>query len=77
MVEKKIQNCLKKIFPKNKIPTNTLNLKIGSFKNWDSLSHLNLLLLIEKQFKIKFTINEMTELKTIKDIKLTIQKKIK
>ena len=51
MVEKKIQNCLKKIFPKNKIPTNMLNLKIGSFKNWDSLSHLNLLLLIEKQFK--------------------------
>ena len=53
-----------------------LNLKIGSFKNWD-LSHLNLLLLIEKQFKIKFSINEMTELKTVKDIKLTIQKKIK
>tara|TARA_Y100000992_G_C20893924_1_gene317703 strand:- start:146 stop:376 length:231 start_codon:yes stop_codon:yes gene_type:complete len=76
MVDKKIINALNKVFPKNKLPKNIDNLKIGSFKTWDSLAHLNFLLIIEKQFKIKFSINEMTTLKKIKDIKKKIQSKI-
>ena len=50
-----------------KISKNITKLKFGSFKSWDSLNHLNLLLLIENNFKIKFTLMEMSKIKSIKD----------
>ncbi len=76
MSDKRIINALKKVFPKTKLPKNIDNLKIGSFAKWDSLAHLNFLLLVEKEFKIKFSISEMTNLKKIKDIKNIINSKI-
>ena len=75
MVKKKIKECLEKIFPKEKVKNNIDDLKIGSFKNWDSLAHLNLLLLIEKKFKIKFSIEEMTSIKKMSQIIKKIKKK--
>ncbi len=75
MIEKKIYNCLKIIFKNNKIPKNIKNLKIGSFKSWDSLSHLNLLLTIEKEFKIKFPLKKIYEIRTIKEVITYINKK--
>ena len=39
------------------------------------LAHLNLLLLVEKKFKIKFSIDEMTSLKKISQIINKIKKK--
>ena len=74
MIEKKLYNCLKKIFKKNKIPKNIKSLKIGSFKSWDSLSHLNLLLTIEKEFKIKFPLKQIYEIRTIKQVIIFINK---
>ena len=48
---KKIKRCLKKFLKKRNIK-NISNLKIGSFKEWDLLSHFNLLLQIEKISKL-------------------------
>ena len=67
MINKKIKKCINRIFPKENVK-NINKLKIGSFKNWDSLAHLNLLLIIEKEFKIKFPIKLIYEIKTIKEI---------
>ena len=75
MIEKKIKEALKEIFNKNKIPKKIDKLKFGSFNNWDSLTHLNLLLLLEKKFKIKFSMEEMTSLKSINQIIRSIKKK--
>ena len=75
MIKKKITECLIKTFPKERIKKNIDDLKVGSFKKWDSLAHLNLLLLIEKKFKIKFSIDEMTSLKKISQIINKIKKK--
>ena len=66
MIEKKLFNILKKIFKTEKVPKDIKKLKFGSFKSWDSLAHLNLLLLIEKDFKIKFPLKEMFEIRSIK-----------
>ena len=74
MISKIIKDCLKKNFPKEKIK-DIEKLAIGSFKNWDSLAHLNLLMSIEKKLKIKFTIDEMTSLKKINQIIKVIKKK--
>jgi acyl carrier protein len=75
MIEKKIREALIKVFKKEKISKNITKLKFGSFKSWDSLNHLNLLLLIENNFKIKFTLMEMSKIKSIKDLIKTIKKK--
>ena len=69
MKENKLRTCLKEIFPEENIKKDITTLKIVSFKRWDSLNHLNLMLLIEKKFKIKFTIDEMTSIKKISEIK--------
>lgn len=69
---------LKKIFAKvvgvketsiksNTSPKNT--------KKWDSLAHMNLIMAFEKQFKIKFTDDEITEMLTYELIKEIIKNK--
>jgi acyl carrier protein len=37
-------------------------------KNWDSLNHIILISAIENEFKIKFPLGEMADLKSIGDI---------
>jgi acyl carrier protein len=37
-------------------------------ENWDSLNHIDLIVAIEKKFKIKFTTREVTSLKTVGDL---------
>ena len=70
---KKIENIVKKIFKIKKVK-NLNNLKIGSLKNWDSLGNFNLLLEIEKEFKIKFSNTDFTFIKSIKELKEILKK---
>ena len=44
---------------------------------WDSLNNLNFLLRVEKKFKFKFSVEEMTELKSIKSILKVINKNVR
>ena len=44
-------------------------------KKWDSLAHMNLIMALEKQFKIKFTDDEITEMLTYELIKEIIKNK--
>ena len=48
---------------------------MGQVKGWDSLGNLNFLLKIEEKFKIRFSIEQMSELKSIEEIKKTLIKK--
>jgi acyl carrier protein len=45
------------------------DLQVGSFPEWNSLAHFNLLLLVEDAFHLQFTIDEMSELKSVRDIR--------
>ena len=69
-----MQNKIKKIFSKivginvSKIKPST---SPDNTKKWDSLAHMNLVIAFEKEFKIKFTdeeINEMLNYELIEDI---------
>lgn len=44
-------------------------------KNLDSLEFVNLILAIQKKFKIKFNLNELNKMKKIDDIKNILLKK--
>ena len=49
---------------------------IGIVKTWDSLKHLNLLLELENEFKVRFSSKEMSGLKDMKEIIHALRKKI-
>jgi len=47
----------------------------ADIENWDSLNHIDLIVAVERKFKIKFTTREVTSLKTVGDLaKLTAKK---
>lgn len=73
-MEKKVLSCFKKVFKNFKIPKDINKIKMENIKQWDSLGHINLLLEIEKKFKIKFSMKEISELKNMKKIVATLNK---
>ena len=44
-------------------------------RNWDSLSHINLIEVIESDFKVRFALGELQELKQVGDLIDLIQAK--
>ena len=48
---------------------------IYDYKNWDSLANFNILLSIEKEFKIKFNSKEFSVLNSFSDIIKNVKKK--
>jgi acyl carrier protein len=52
------------------------DLSAKDVEGWDSLTHIRLLLTIERQFHIKFTVTEVGELKNVGGLTDLIQAKI-
>lgn len=44
-------------------------------KGWDSLSHINLIAAIEKEFKVRFTTGEIMGLRNVGDLETIVRKK--
>jgi acyl carrier protein len=45
-------------------------------EDWDSFAHLNLVIAIERQFKIKFALSELQESKNVGDLLDLVHKKL-
>jgi acyl carrier protein len=45
-------------------------------ENWDSLNHIDLIVAIERKFKIRFTTREIAGLKTVGDLAELTAKKV-
>lgn len=45
-------------------------------EDWDSLSHINLIVAIEKDFKIEFALGELQDLKNVGEMMDLIKKKV-
>ncbi len=61
----KLTDLLRQIFPAATFSDDDPALGVGSFAEWDSLAHFNLLLLVEETFAVQFSVDEITELKTL------------
>ena len=48
---------------------------LGSFPEWDSLGHFNLLLLVEQHYAVRFEPQELAELKSLTDIQQALLRK--
>lgn len=44
-------------------------------KDWDSLSHINLIAAVEKEFKVRFTTSEVMGLKNVGDLDALVRHK--
>jgi acyl carrier protein len=71
-----ITNLKKLFYDELKINVNEKS-KIYDYKKWDSLGNFNLLLSIEKKFRIKFNSKEFNQLNSFNDILKVVKKKIK
>ena len=58
---------------KKKVHTHT---NLSKQKDWDSLKHLDFIMLLEKNFKIKFNLQDDYQIILIKDFITLIKKKI-
>ncbi len=54
-----------------------LTLSRANEKKWDSLNHVNIIIAIENEFKIKFNANEIENMNSLKKIENIIVRKIK
>ena len=67
-LKKSLIKELKKIFKQElKVNVNEKS-KIYDYKNWDSLGNFNVLLSIEKKFKINFDTKEFNQLNSFKTV---------
>lgn len=71
----KLEELLRQEFPNAPIAGDATGLRIGSFPEWDSVAHFNLLILIEDTYGIRFSVDEMTELKGVDEIRETLAEK--
>ena len=75
MINNELYELLLKQFPKATIDKNHNNLEVGSLPEWDSLAHFNFLLLIEEKLNMRFSVEEMTDLKSLSDIQNALIRK--
>ena len=69
-----INTILKEKFDfKKKVHAHT---NLSKQKNWDSLKHLDFIMLLEKKFKIKFNLQDDYQITLIKNFIILIKKKL-
>jgi len=73
-LREKIKNIMEEIFNTSLKNTKDEDIKEGNIENWDSLNHVNLMMRLEQEFNVKFSLDEIEkarDLKTIVDIILS------
>ena len=70
-IDTKLKSLLKKIF---EIDDVDLTLSMDDMPEWDSFKHFELIVNLEKEFKIKLTVSDTTEITSIPIIKTKILK---
>lgn len=72
-IEEKFLNIIAKIL---KVKKNFFKKKLTEISEWDSLRNLQLLINLEKEFKIKFNEKELLNFNSLENILNTLKKKI-
>ena len=74
-VLKEVQSILRDIFDEEDIII-SYETVADDIEDWDSLEHINIITSIEKHFKIKFAMNEVTGFKNVGNMVDTIFNKV-
>lgn len=71
-----MNKVFKEVFDDDEIQIND-NVTANDIDGWDSLSHVNLILAIEKRFGIKFDLKELLTFQNVGDLRKSIESKLK
>ncbi len=71
----RLQNVFRVVFDDDEIELRP-DMTADDVDGWDSLSHTNLILSVEKEFKIKFNQRELLTFKNVGDLLRSIESKI-
>ena len=73
----KIIKLISKVVENSKLPKNFNEIKLNCVDEWDSMGNMNILLEIEKEFNIKFSLKEISTISSYNEIvKSLIKRKI-
>jgi len=71
----KVAQIFRDIFDDEELIIND-NTCADDIDDWDSIEHINLILAVEKEFSIKFDMNEIARLKSVGEIVRAIESKL-
>jgi len=70
----RLQNIFRDIFEDEGLVLRE-DMTAADVKNWDSLNHIDLIVAVEREFKIRFTTAEVTTLKNVGALAALVDKK--
>ena len=73
-LQKKLKKIFSSILKKRDLK---ITLSRANEKKWDSLNHVNIIIAIENEFRIKFNSNEIENMSSFKKIENIIERKMK
>jgi acyl carrier protein len=73
-IKSKLTLVLRDVFDDDSLVA-TPELTAGDVDEWDSLSHVRLMLTVEREFSVKFAASEITNLKNVGDLIKLIETK--
>ncbi len=74
-VKPSLPELLREHFQQVSFDPNDPDLTAGVFPEWDSFAHFNLFLLLEETFDVRFSVEEMSELKSVREIREALNSK--
>ena len=72
--KERIQTVFRDIFDDDSIVLRD-DMTAADVENWDSLNHIDMIVAIESEFKIRFTTAEVTSLKNVGELMALVDKK--
>lgn len=70
----RMQRTLREVFDDDSLELRP-DMTAADVENWDSLSHIDMIVGLEREFKVKFTTAEVTNLKNVGDLATLVDKK--
>jgi len=72
--QQRLQTVFRDIFDDDSIVLRD-DMTAADVKNWDSLNHIDLIVAVEREFKIKLTTADVTRLKNVGELSALVDKK--
>lgn len=74
-IEPKLTKAFHKVFGDDRI-TLSPSMTAADVPGWDSLTHIRLLLTVEREFRIRITASEASKLQTVGDLMQLVETKV-
>lgn len=72
-LQNRLNSVFRSVFDDDSLEV-TDTMTASDVEEWDSLNHINLVVMIEKEFRVKFTLHEVNSLKNVGDLKTLLRK---